>query len=287
MIAALGVVSPEIAHAQMDRGVGVTIEFAPRTPLQGDLDLDPQTELGYRNIRANVIVPVELESWCAVLLPGAAYRLYRPRVVDSRFDSSGPETLHDLNLRLGLLKEFGDTWSLLVSAAAGIATDYEDVEADHLRYQGGGVIRYDTGGSWIFGAGVAFTYWFGEPRVLPIAQITYAGVRWNADLTFPRIATLQYTILEGFELGLSSQVDGNRFSIGGDLPFESVDLSIADAGLSASVRIMGSVWLTALGGMTVFRRLEYLDEENNELFNLDQKQGPIFRVGIVLRPDND
>lgn len=277
---------PSIAHAQLDNTVGVTVEFAPYAALEGDAGLESPPEVGYRNVRANLIAPVEIEDWDAVLFPGMSYRLYAPRIRDP-FVPDGPDQLHDLNLRFGVLKNFGDTWSLAISLGAGLATDFQDLEADHLRYQGLAAVRYDTGGSWLFGLGAVFTYWFGEPLALPAVQVIYRGDRWNADVSLPRLANLRYRIVEGVEIGVLGQVDGNRFSLGEDLPVESVSLSIADVGAVAGVQLAGPVWLTAYAGATVLRRYDYLDEDNAELVNLDQARGPIFRLGIVLQPERE
>ncbi|MEO0592256.1 MAG: DUF6268 family outer membrane beta-barrel protein [Myxococcota bacterium] len=282
----LSVAAPSIAQAQMDNAVGVIFELAPDSAVEGDSDLENPPELGYRNVRANVIVPVGLESWDAVLLPGAAYRLYRPQL-DGQIPLEGPESLHDLSLRLGVLKRFDETWSLLVNASVGVATDFQDLETDHLRYQGLTVVRYKRSDAWTFGVGGAVNYQFGEPRVLPAAQVIYKGDRWNAEVTVPRVASIRYTVLQGFDIGFLGQVDGNRFSIGEDLPLESVSLSIADVGLIAGVKLVGPVWLTAYSGATLFRRYDILDDDNNDLLNLDQEPGPIFRVGVVLRPDSE
>ncbi|MEM6559922.1 MAG: hypothetical protein AAF605_09080 [Myxococcota bacterium] len=87
---------------------------------------------------------------------------------------------------------------------------------------------------------------------------------------------------------LVGQLDGNQFSIDIDLPaVESASLSIADAGLAVGVRIVSRLWLTAYGGATFLRRFEYLDDNNDELLNLDQDQGPIFRIGVGIRPERE
>ncbi|MEL6543582.1 MAG: DUF6268 family outer membrane beta-barrel protein [Myxococcota bacterium] len=275
--------APPAVKAQSGNAIGVTLEYLPDSTLQSERGTDDPQEFGYGNIRANLVAPVEIERWNMLLLPGASYRLYRPRV-DGRIDQDGVTTLHDLDLRFGVLKRFGD-WSALFNAGFGLATDFRDLEADHLRYQGLGVVRYEGSDSWILGLGGAFTYWFGEPQLLPVAQVIYRGDRWNADLTLPRVANVRYLVLDGFEVGGLAQVDGNRFSIGQDLAFESVSLSIADAGLVAGVKLTGPIWLTVYGGATLLRRYDLLDEDNVELLNLDQSPGPIFRLGLVLRPE--
>ncbi|MEM6533709.1 MAG: DUF6268 family outer membrane beta-barrel protein [Myxococcota bacterium] len=275
---------PAVAYAQANNAIGITVELVQASPLEGDAGPEEPPELGYANIRANLLVPIRLEDWDAVLLPGASYRLYRPQF-DDQITTENPRELHDINLQFGLLKRFGDTWSLLLSGGAGIATDFENVEGDHFRYQGIGLFRYGNGESWTFGLGVAFSYWFGEPQLFPSFQLLYHGDRWNADLTLPRIASVRYTVSDRFDVGFLGQLDGNRFSLGDDLPFESASLSIADAGMVVGVRIKGPIWFTAYGGVTLLRRLEFLDDQNNELLNLDQDPGPIFRLGVVIRPD--
>ncbi|MEO1171170.1 MAG: DUF6268 family outer membrane beta-barrel protein [Myxococcota bacterium] len=273
---------PSLATAQDANGIGIVFERVSKTAVQ---DTDDQ-ELGYGDVRANAIAPIELKSWNAILLPGAAYRLYRPRPGDPE-QAVTPEALHDLALRLGILKRLDNKWSLLLSASIGVATDFNEFEADHLRYQGIALATYQLSDAWALGFGGAFSYWFGDPRLLPTAQLRYRGGDWAVDAILPRFASARYSILDDFEVGALAQIDGNQFSIGQDLPFDSVRLSIADAGLVTGIRINGPLWLTVYGGATLLRRFDFLDDDNDELFNLDQDPGPIFRVGVVIRPEQD
>ncbi|MEO1480954.1 MAG: DUF6268 family outer membrane beta-barrel protein [Myxococcota bacterium] len=291
-IALLLALAPSTARGQIANGIGVTVEFAPDAEVEsvasqdGEVEPDNPPELGYQNVRATLLLPVELDSIDAVLIPGFSYRLYRPQV-DDRIVFQGPDNLHDVNLQLGVLKHFNDTWSFLLIGSAGLATDFEDLEADHLRFQGIAALRYDNGASWTFGVGAAFTYWFGEPLALPVLQAVYTGERWNADVNLPQLASIRYTVVDDFDIGFLGQLDGNRFSIGEDLPVESVRLTIADAGLQAGVRVSGPVWFTVYGGVTLLRQYEYQTDDNATLLNLDQVPGPIFRLGLLLRPKRD
>jgi len=97
---AVVVALPSVTHAQAaNNAVGITIEFAPEAELEGDLGLDSPPRIAYRNVRFNALVPIELEDWDTILVPGAAYRLYRPRIND-RVLFETPDELHDLRARL-------------------------------------------------------------------------------------------------------------------------------------------------------------------------------------------
>ncbi|MEM6559923.1 MAG: hypothetical protein AAF605_09085 [Myxococcota bacterium] len=105
-IVVLFVAVSSMARAQSNNAIGVTIEFAPEAEVSGDERL-PTTlpEVAYRNVRANAIAPIKIDSWNAVLLPGFAYRLYRPRQDESVGEEfEDPGSLHDLSLNLGILK---------------------------------------------------------------------------------------------------------------------------------------------------------------------------------------
>ncbi|MEO0814649.1 MAG: DUF6268 family outer membrane beta-barrel protein, partial [Myxococcota bacterium] len=219
-----------------------------------------------------------------VLLTGFSYRSFWLRS-DEPQEVDGAEVIHDLNVQVGAITPMARSWQLFTLASAGLATDFNDVDGSHFRYQLLGLAIYEINAEWTLGFGALSTNIFGDPLVLPSVQLTYRDSDWDISLSPPQLGRVRYTLTEGLDVAWTTQVIGNRFSLGAQSPLEvdSVVYSLGDTGIALGFQLAGPLWFEAYGGATLFRLFELRDDANETIVNLDQMPGSIFRFSIGLR----
>ncbi len=205
-------------------------------------------------------------------------------------DEYFPTALYAAGLELALMQDISSNWYGVLFGSGALASDFENIDARHLLFEGGGFFVYRLTQDFHVGLGPVFTYAFGHPLLIPAPFVRYEGEgKWQFKMQFPRFAKLTYVASKRFEFGVIARSLYNNYLLGndaaetagGDSPV--IVFSDLTLGLEAGVRIVGPVWLTAGGGFTASRQFTVEDENQNELFNRDMENTPFATLGLEVR----
>jgi len=277
---------PCITHAQDAISVGTEYTL-PVTV--GDVERnsgDPSVSLV--TVFANLIYPFRFESTNTMLLVGIDYRGTVPLVDNA--DAEIVDPFHEFGPRLGIIQSFGESWSLIAQVAPQLATNFKDVDGDHLRFTGLLILSYRFGPRFTLAGGVIASYVFGNLIPLPSIQIDWRitdTLRLNALL--PSRLRLGWRVARWIELGFKTQLEGNRYIVQSDLVPIARQLVYTQANVSAFVDVLlyDPLWLSLWGGYTLFRNFDLQDNESNSIGDVDIDNAPIVGLSLVLRPPDD
>ena len=273
------------AHAQDDALGRASFEVIPGVGVEDPPADTPDLEVQFATLRTSAKAPLVLRGGKTIVMPGLGYSLTTTTL--SNTSDEDPDGFHELYLELGVIQRLAERWLLVGTLQPGLATNFDDVDSDHFRFQASALAMRETSGGGKYGIGVSASYVFG--RLLPIPLVTLdwrpsSSIRVRG--TLPSRLVAGYGLAKRFEIGLAGQFNGNRYMIDDpDQPMaESVEYSVGDAGLFASIKLFSSVWLTGYGGTTVFRKFDVKDDDNNTISDTDVDPAAVIRVGVELSP---
>lgn len=247
---------------------------------------------------AEVVIPVQAgeKTW---VVPGASYRLEAPRFLDPEGDAPPIPFLHEIDVSLAVSQRFGDRWSLLVKAEAGLAGDLAAVDRGTVRVAGVALGAYRFSEAFELGAGLGVTWAFGQVLPIPVVKL-----RWEPDETLslegllPSHLTFAWQPVDRFRTGLFGEILGNEYAIrtleaqefaectGEERGcLDHVAYTDGNVGGFVGARVVGGLWLEAHGGASVYRRFEMLDVNDEPVVNGDQRLPPAgfgkLRLGLA------
>lgn len=267
---------------------GAGLADTPSGTIPGDM------QVSLSKFGAGYGVPINLGA--TQLTIGARYENLRIDLLDSDgFIVVTPDHLHYARLEVRVRQRLSDQWALVVGAAPGIASDFEEVGADDWRMQANLMLHRHASSDLLYGFGLAYTSDFGTPTVLPIAKLRWhsQGRLWFDGL-LPLHAYLAYDLSSRSELGITAAVSGTQYNLnlsGDDIRFPNeageVDLpakySVITVGPTFKQRVRGPLFIALEAGVTVSRKLAFDGEAINA--TLDQDPSGYMRLGLAMRPN--
>ena len=254
-------------------------------------------QIAFYNISVGGVLP--LIEGDTRLLGGLRYENLRVDLLDDDgFLLFTPDHLHYLRADLLLFQRLSEQWTLGLTFAPGIASDFEEIGSDDLRFQASALLLRRVNDRLGYGFGAAYLSDFGTPLVIPMLKVDYESashVRFTAML--PVNAYLGYAFSPNTELGLAGNISGTQYNLNLDrLPGdiqpvvavpEEVDLpakySVLTVGPSFKQRVRGPFFVAAEAGMTLWRRFEFDGDQIDD--TLDQDRSLFLRFGIAYRPN--
>lgn len=211
--------------------------------------------------------------------------LVRPRYRYWRYDADDADdvAVHDFGVSLGVVRPLGSGWAVVVTGGIGLATDYEDVDREHVRLTAGVIGQRRFNRQIRAGLGVASSYVFGELLPVPLVVVDWLPrERLHLLATLPQRAALTYRLTPWSTIGVVAELDGNRFELTGSEDVDNLGLSRGSAQVRGAVRVTGNLWAVAHVGGTFFSRLQVYDEDNVELADLSLERGFLAGVAVEL-----
>ena len=280
-IAALLWLIPNLAQAQESNALAhASYQWIPATGVENPDASAPDLEIEVSTIRAGVKVPFVTKGGRTVVLPGVAYSLTRAALSNTPADD--PDAFHELSVELAILHRISKRWSVVGRIAPGLATTFDDVDSDHVRFQTS--ILAIRGH---YGFGLSASYIFGQLLPIPLVQFDWQAtpaIRVRGIL--PSHIRAGYTFANRVEVGVVAQVNGNRYSItDANQPIaDSVKYSVGDAAAFVRVRLHSMIWLSGSGGATLFRKFDVRDSDDNRVAKTDVDPAPVIQIGLELTP---
>ena len=233
------------------------------------------------------------------LLGGLRYENLRVDLLDDDgFLLFTPDHLHYVRADLLLFQRLSNRWTLGLSFAPGIASDFEEIGPDDLRFQASALLLRRVNDRLGYGFGAAYLSDFGTPLFIPMLKVDYESAsHFKFTAMLPVNAYLGYAFSPNTELGLAGNISGTQYNINLDrLPGDiqpvvaapdEVDLpakySVLTVGPSFKQRVRGPFFVAAEAGITLWRRFEFDGDQIDD--TLDQDRSLFLRFGIAYRPN--
>lgn len=220
------------------------------------------------------------------IVNGLEYSLLRFHLVEGFPAPAGtPESLHDLSYRLVVSIPVADDWRLNLRAQPGLSSDFNDVEANHFRIQGGALVSTTFGEDGVVGFGAVVQNNFGEPIPLPALSLRWTAGRAAVDAQLPRALSLLFRAGSFLEAGVDGTVRGGFYRIGREgARGDRVRYSVISLGPALRARIRPRAYLKLTGGAALARRFEIQDENADALRTIDLEPSTFLRATLEIRP---
>ena len=168
----------------------------------------------------------------------------------------------------------------------GLHSDFEgDISNDDFNVASAAIFDHRRSQHLSFGFGAAYSFKYGEAFPIPLLTLMWTnGSNARVDLFLPVHAELWYLPSQKVKLGLAAKVEGNQYH--GDpatylVQNPQMRYSVGTAGPSVKLRLSKTLHVTIHGGITLLRRFEFFDGDN-EVSSLDLKNSGFVRLGIQL-----
>ncbi|MEN0067610.1 MAG: DUF6268 family outer membrane beta-barrel protein [Myxococcota bacterium] len=276
------------ASSPAQAGELVALQFQSTAPVIYDTPTPITTEVNSFAMEFGLPIQIAERTY---LLPGGSYRLEAPRFVDPPVDALPVPRLHEVEVSLGLLQEVGEHWTLIGQLAGGLAGDLLAVDRDVVRLSGFILAKREISGALRLGFGGAATWAFGQFLPLPLLSLDWEpSDRFTIEALIPAKTVATWRPIDRARLGLFAEIVGNEYAIrlpeivnGPDCvgpaanPAECVDhLAYTDGngGGFVGARVAGELWFDVRGGISVYRRFEMLNAQDEAVSFGEQRLPP-------------
>lgn len=274
------------AQAQAPPIVSVSVDVLPYSNLSNPEPgtVEDRLEVLLSNPRFEANVPIRLGEDGA-LINSLVYSFLDFQYRNVLVPVGAPDRLHDLSYRLTLTLPVSERWRVVAAAQPGLASDFENIEGNHWRFQGALVFRRAFGQGSTVGLGGAVRNDFGDALVLPVLNLQFETERFRVDLQPPKSVAGYFRAGQWADIGLAARVDGGFYRLGAAaqeglrVKYSVISLG-PEARFPLGTRVMGRV----TGGAIVGRRFEIQDAADEELRGIDLESGFFVRVAFELRP---
>lgn len=249
-------------------------------------------EIGFFEWGGQFTIPQAFKNKKTVLLHKLGYSNLR---VDSEANFGGnnmesEKYYHSISYNLGLIQTLSTKWRLMVNLNPTIASDLEESlgESDWL-YQANALAIYSKNKQIKYGLGVAFTTRFGRQIVVPTGMFKYNAPKMSLDVLLPNRLSLMFnTKNRNFYYGIQAALNGGLFNNNSDVQtigtvIDEAGYSRLNVGPSIAIRLKDIFKINLSGGMSVGRRLEFIDAEEDTI-DRTPESGPYFRIGFSVSP---
>lgn len=293
IVVAIGLVTvPSRVGAQQGPPiVSASFDFLPYSNIDNPRagTFEEALEIRVANPRFAINISVRLSNGRTTIVNGVAFSAltfsYRGPVIPGNVNR--PDELYGLSYRLTVRSRIGDSWAVTLLAQPGIASNFENVSGDHLRFQGGVVFTKIINLQTQLGFGAMVQNQFGQILPLPVLNINWRGTTARVDAQLPKQAAVLLTPGELVEIGVAAHVEGNKYRLGLEsAPIDDpvIKYSNITAGPALNIRLTPRALLRVTGGVSLARRFEVTDQNDVELRKIDLKPGGFVRAGVELRP---
>jgi len=249
-----------VAHAQLaDSLAATTVEHYPAAS-SGKLP----GKIAINVVRANAGVPIEVAKQ-TTLIAGVGYEL-----IDARPSEADSLQLHSVKGVFGVDQRIGKHFELVLLGEAGLASDFKDpVGSNDLLLSATGFVTYSFGESFKLGAGAIYDRRTGELAPLPALLLKLRlGERFRIRGFAPVWLTAEYRCFDWLDVGVRSNLDGNRFHLGKETwQLDEAELAYSNFTVGPKLTFNFSDWLhlDVYAAGAVYRRFEVFQNDESYL----------------------
>jgi hypothetical protein len=277
------------ASAQEAIGVSVGYEYIPHVNFA-----DPETGMEDVEIQLNTwsigaAFPLSFAEGNTLLLNSVNYQRlgFNYKGWQSGFGERVTQT-HSISYSAFLLQTLTERWKLVMSVVPGIASDLEGELSTYdftLSAIAGAMRAFGEKGTFTLGAGLAYTWDFGDPFPMPFLYVDWnIGSKLNINGIIPANLAITYKLLSFIDVGLLASIDGNRYhgdpdKFGVDNP--QMKISLATVGPNVQIHFTEWLHLNLEGGYTIIRNFSFWDGPTEDS-NYDMENTFYLRASTVI-----
>ena len=276
-----------LVNAQSIDIVKIEYGFLPsvkfKTPPVSALS-DVETQISEFNLAVNY--PVVLRKERTFLINSVSFEMLNFTFynVPAQFTYLGPDKLYTVSYSLGFLHKINKRWAINLLFKPVLASDLNNIDGDHIKFQGAGIVNYNINENTQLGLGGAYNSDFGKPQLLPVIKLKYDNHNgFVINTTVPKSIEIIYSFGNNFDAGIVGDVSGNHYRIGKeDSPAKgnSLKYSTLTLGPIMKYKITKNFSLLLNGGFMLNRIYESFDPDKNQLRDADLENGLFVDGGV-------
>jgi hypothetical protein len=265
---AIGAASASAA-AQMPNLAEVSGQYMPGKELAEPPYVRPQ--VSSYDVALNAPIPLGEKTF---LIPGLTYHVESVSFDDERAPGFTPlRAFHAVDVPVLFVQLLPHDWALSLRFSAGLAGDFEAVDAGMLRLSGMAMATHSFSDRFILGGGVLGSWGFGQFLPLPAIYTEWKPFDpLTIEAFLPAFVDARLSAWDRLEVGYRAEVQGNQYAVRDERVAEAPPCLGADDGAAgcvdnvaystitmgpqASVRLFATVWLNVHAGHSVYRRFE-------------------------------
>ncbi len=197
---------------------------------------------------------------------------------------------HTIIYNLGLVQTLNTNWLLVAGFIPTLASDFEEkLSGNDLLFQANALAINTKNEKLKYGFGLAYTTRLGRQLVIPMGLLKYRTQKFELDMVLPnKLSAMVNTNKNTFSYGVKAGLNGGVFNNSSEFPsisntVDAVGYSRITLGPAIKIRLRDAININIEGGMTVNRRLEFIDI-NNEVIDRTPQASPFFGFGISFAP---
>lgn len=265
-------------------------------PKQKVTDTDVDSEIGYKEYAFQFTIPQIFNDKKTVLVHSLEYGHL---TVDTEVDLGNDQIVentsdyHVIRYKFKMNQELNEKWRLMAGLTPTLASDLRDGFGGKDMFLLANVLltRMKRKGL-SYGFGLTYSTRFGRELIVPIFMYDNRTLTRRIQLVLPSHVSLMYNKPDqNFYYGVKAALNGALFNInnGNEVVSDLIDqagYSRLNIGPEIEVRLKGSLYLQASGGITVARKLEFIDSNDDKL-DRTPDNGPFIQVGFAIIPQRN
>lgn len=248
---------------------GISYTINPAVGLKNPANTElANVDMDLSEFRAFVLIPFQLNENKTTLLGGLDYTFLGGPLDNLPNNRKVDANLHALRLTAGINQKLGDQWAFRVLLNPTVASDFSgSLTSEAFTLQASAVLRHITKSGFRFGLGSAYTNGFGEPKLVPLAELIYKKENFDLLIIAPVQAAIRYHF-GNFFAGFRVDLQGNEYALSVDderknLPqIESLKFSRYNIGPTIAWNMSDNTRIQLSGGVSLKRKLTATDVHN-------------------------
>lgn len=261
-------------------------------PMQSIEDATVNGEIGVLEWSGELAIPQPLSNKKTIFIHKVGYANVQ---VNSQADTNnlsieGTLYYHGIWYDFGWMQKFNPKWSLFVNVKPTLASDFgENLNENDFLLQANAMLINTKKENLKYGFGVTYDTRFGRQRILPIGLLKYNTSKMELDVLLPLEASLMFNnSTKKWYYGLEMRLNGGVFNNFNEVALvntvvDEVGYSRLNAGPAVAVRLKDRVKILLSGGISVGRRFELIDVDEN-IIDRTPEPSPYLRLGVSLSP---
>lgn len=260
--------------------------YYPEQSVPGDTG---EGKIGYKEFGFQFTLPQVLNDYKTILTHKVEYGhlITETEVNVNNVKSRNSSDYHTISYTLGLNQKLSDKWRIIAGLSPTLASDFGGgLGGDDFLIMANAMMVRTKSRALNYGFGLIYSTRFGRSLVLPFAMLNHTTPTRTIKVILPNQVSIMYNKTnKNVYYGAKAALNGGLFNLYND--DKAVNNVLDEAGYSRlnigpaiAVRIKGGIYMHAFGGITVARRLEFIDVNEN-IIDRTPDNGPFMSIGIA------
>jgi hypothetical protein len=303
------IASRSTGHAQIPSLIDLSAQYTP----PGKLDAPQQSQAQISSLDLTINLPIPLAAKSFLIL-GGGYQVDTvsfPRMPTADIEQ---QTFRAPAFSAMFVQLMPKRWILLGRVSATLSAGFDGLERRTIGYNAVALAMNSISDDLLVGGGAILTGGFGHMLPLPGAMLNWKPFDHLLIETFiPAFVNVRYSVQNRFEIGARLEVNSSTYVTkesrvanrwpcspqSSDDPstpedetmtrmdscLDHINYTVGSAGIIAGIRLTSTLWLTAFGGVELYRRFEE-DNRAGDALNDGMQALPatmVFRTNITWR----